>query len=223
MMGIPARTREEQEQDGVVHYLVPAALRQKQTVAPSGYSVDFASSAPTTAVSASLYAAIYRGGAPEDRGAQKSEYRDMDDNKDVQRLEDRIAASEERSQLRLEKMMERVDGALARITDQTTAIRQELQEQRADSRVLRSEVAQAVVSIRTELSEQLSVHRTTERTHFHWVMGTMIVGWLGLAAIVFGAFQLWSSGVQVGEAAHPSAQGALPALQPSAPTTPIKP
>ena len=139
---------------------------------------------------------------------------DMDD-KDVQRLEDRITASEERSRLRLEAVVERIEGSLTRIADQTVMIRQEFQEQRADGRALRAEVGQVVVGVRSELKDQLDSHKTTERTHFQWVMGTVIVMGIGLASLFLGLGQIWGSGAQFGQSAERYLQEALHEMQDS--------
>jgi hypothetical protein len=158
-------------------------IQNWRSLPSGGAPVASSSNAPDAAE----WEVLRRAGGIHSVNPHRVEKNIMDD-KDVQRLEDRIAASEERAQLRLEKMMERVDGGLARITDQTTAIRQELHEQRQDSRTLRS-----------ELHQQLEEHRVTERTHFHWVIGTTLAVGLGLAALILSGWQIWGSGAQFGQ------------------------
>lgn len=160
------------------------------------------------------------------------------DDKDVRRLEDRIAASEKQSQLRLEVVVERIEGAVTRIADQVGAIKQEMQEQRTDSRALRSEVSQVTASVRAEISGQLENHKATERAHFHWIMGTIVAVGLAGAALVASVNQIWGSGVQVGQSTERNIQELLHGMQttlrdiqehqrvtppPSAPSSPQSP
>ena len=126
----------------------------------------------------------------EPRG-QQAEPTEMED-KDVQRLEDRIAASDERAQLRLQLVTDRVEGTLTRIADQMTAMRGELQEHRADNRALRTEIAQ----------------------NSKWIIGTVLATALALAALIialyFGFGQIWASGVQTGQALPHASSAAAP-------------
>ena len=124
------------------------------------------------------------------------------DDKDVHRLEDRINASEERSQLRLERVAERIEGALARIADQNLAIRQDMLEQRADERSLRSE-------IKTEI-ESISAH---ERGHFYWIIVTVLAVGLGIGGLIVGFGQIWGSGVQFVQSAERNIQELLHGMQ----------
>jgi len=144
--------------------------------------------------------------APENGNA------DMDD-KDVQRLEDRAAASEERSQLRLERVTERIEGSLTRIADQNLTIRQDIQEQRADGRALRTEVAQALDGIRSDIKADFADSHTRERAHFNWIIGTVIAVGLAISGLPIGVGQIWGSGVQYGQSAERDTQELFRAMQ----------
>jgi hypothetical protein len=119
------------------------------------------------------------------------------EDRDIRHLEGQIAASEERMQLRLENVMARIEGQIGRIAEQTTAIRQEISEQRADARALRNEV-------KTDIGANIEETRSSRR----WVIGT-IVGFIvaiGVAGIGvdIGLRQFWGLGVQATLAIHPT-------------------
>jgi hypothetical protein len=95
------------------------------------------------------------------------------EDKDVQRLEDRIEASEERGRLRLELAMTRVDGKL----DGLTAAIQEVS--RLSS---------------TQATEAAARHRELRNT----VIATGVVVLFGMLATLIGLKQVWIGGVQVG-------------------------
>ncbi|HUB14234.1 MAG TPA: hypothetical protein VMB34_19945 [Acetobacteraceae bacterium] len=124
----------------------------------------------------------------------------MDDQERDERLTaERIAASEERSELRLENAMIRIEGSIARLADQQVVIREEIQHQR----------------------QELHQQRTDSRTQFHWIIGTVIAGILATGALLFAGFQIWGSGAQFGQAAQQYIQQEVrnalpPSAQPSA-------
>lgn len=92
------------------------------------------------------------------------------DDKDVSRLEDRIAASEERSQLRLEAAMSRVDASLSRIVDQNATLR-----------------------------SSIEASQSATRTWGQWIIATVIVTGLSLMALGIAVTQVWVGGIQVGQ------------------------
>lgn len=165
----------------------------------------------TSSVAAESYT-ISGGAIAVPATASQRDHPEMDD-KDVQRLEDRIAASEERGRLRMETIVERIDGAVTRIADQVGVIRQEIQEQRADSRALRGEVSQVTTSVRSEISSQLEAHKTTERTHFHQIIATILAVGIAAAGLIVGFGQIWGSGVQVGQSGERNIQELLHGMQ----------
>lgn len=122
------------------------------------------------------------------------------DDKDVHRLEDRIAASEERAQLRLETAMAKIEGAVDRISDQTGGIREELRRQHDERLVQQQE-------LRTEATET----RAAQRAWSQWILGTVLFAALGLAGLFIGLGQFWADGVEYGQATHPVVQA--PAAQ----------
>ena len=62
-----------------------------------------------------------------------------EDDKDIQRLDDRIDSLSREGQLRLEAVLARLEGQFGRIVDQTAAMRQELSAQRDDARAQRDD------------------------------------------------------------------------------------
>ena len=136
------------------------------------------------------------------------------DDKDVQRLEDRIAASEERAQLRLEMLAGRIEGAVTRIGDQVGTIRQDLQEQRQDARTARVELFDQLKEQGRNLSSRLKEQGDREAAHFYWVIGTVIgtvitTGTL-LVVVILAMFPIWGNGVQVGQSIQQPPQSATP-------------
>ncbi len=141
------------------------------------------------------------------RGPERS---DMVDDSDVRRLEERIEAISREGQLRLELALARIEVSTGRIIEQTSAMRQELQEQRADARSLRSEVRDDIASA-----------SAVTRSWGGWIIGTIIVVATLLIAVEFGLQQFWASGVQVGQAMHngdPVAPQPAPSSQTVTPT-----
>jgi hypothetical protein len=98
---------------------------------------------------------------------------DQMEDKDVQRLEDRIAATEERGQLRLELSITKIDGKL-------DAVIQSIHE------VSRFSAAQAV--------ESAARHRELRNT----IIATGVAVVFGIVATLFGLKQVWIGGVEVG-------------------------
>lgn len=114
---------------------------------------------------------------------------DMD--KDVRRLEDRIDAVNREGQLRLDVAMARIEGHIARIGEQTTAIRQEMAEQRQDARALRTEVA-------ADISASVIVTRSWGA----WIIGTVVALAVAGVTIDIGLRQVWIGGVQIGQSSQ---------------------
>ncbi len=106
----------------------------------------------------------------------------MADDKDVRRLEDRIAASEVQAQLRLDLVTQRIEANLTRIADQVTAMRGDLQEQREDNRALREDI------------------NKRSGTVLVTVISTGIALAALFVALFFGFGTIWGNGVQVGQA-----------------------
>lgn len=116
---------------------------------------------------------------PEQQARREDE---MADDKDVRRLEDRIAASEVQAQLRLDLVTQRIEANLTRIADQVTAMRGDLQEQREDNRALREDI------------------NKRSGTVLVTVISTGIALAALFVALFFGFGTIWGNGVQVGQA-----------------------
>jgi hypothetical protein len=132
------------------------------------------------------------------------------DDKDVQRLEDRIAASEERAQLRLEMLGGKIEGAVTRIGDQVGTIRQDLQEQRQDARTARVELFDQLKEQARDLSSRLKEQGDRDAAHFYWLMGTIIAAVTLALVVILAIGQIWGNGVQVGQSIQQPPQSATP-------------
>jgi hypothetical protein len=99
--------------------------------------------------------------------------RDQMEDKDVQRLEDRIEAAEERGRLRLEVAMARIDGKLDGLA---------------------SSIQETNRLSTTQASESAARHRELRNT----VIATGLAVHFGIVATLIGLKQVWIGGVQVG-------------------------
>lgn len=138
-----------------------------------------------------------------DQPMQARDYHMSEPSAETRRLEDRIAAAEEKAQLRLEASMARIDGKLEAITAAIAAARDEAKETRA--------------ALQNQSVEIRSQGRDTRAL----VIGAALAILFGIAATLIGLKQVWVGGVQVGQA---GVQNQTPSAPPAAntPTSPPK-
>ena len=115
---------------------------------------------------------------------------DMED-KDVQRLQDRIDAAEERGRLRLELAISRTDAKLDGLSASLQDLKTSIQE------LGRQSTAQAAESAaqNRELSHEFDARHRELRT---LIISVGVAIFLGLGALFIGLMQVWVGGVQVG-------------------------